>query len=146
MPGDGAAPAAERELLISLRRHLLHLHKTLLEWERATYERLHGRVSSHEMLRLVLGHPQFGWLHPLSELIVRIDETLESDPPATAADLDVLLQEARALVRPDESGGRFAQRYHVAVQDHPDALLAHRGVSAALKKGEDAKRPGGGIH
>jgi hypothetical protein len=130
---------SERQLLTDLRRTLLHLHKTLLDWERAAYERLHGRVSGHELLHAILNDPQFAWLRPVSELIVRIDEALENDLPAevsghtTTADLTAIVAQARTLVVPDEAGDRYAQRYHTALQEHPDAVFAHRGVTSVLK-------------
>ena len=62
------------EQLSALRDRLLHLHKTLLDSERAAYERAYGRVeSSGEWLQIVLGHEHFSWLRPYSGLIVRID-------------------------------------------------------------------------
>src|SRR3954466_16130054 len=69
----------DRQFLIGLRKSLLHLHKTLLEWERAGYERIHGRASPGTLLTALMNDPQFAWLRPLSELIVRIDESLEID-------------------------------------------------------------------
>jgi hypothetical protein len=131
--------AAERQLLTDLRRTLLHLHKTLLDWERSAYERLHGRVSSHELLHAILNDPQFVWLRPVSELIVRIDEMLEqevapdADGRAAHGDVVAIVGQARTLVIPDEAGSRYAQRYHTALQEHPDAVFAHRGVTAVLK-------------
>ena len=130
---------AERQLLTDLRRTLLHLHKTLLEWERSAYERLHGRVSSHELLHAILNDPQFAWLRPVSELIVRIDEMLdqemapEADGRTAHGDVAAIIGQARTLVVPDETGSGYAQRYHTALQEYPDAVFAHRGVTAVLK-------------
>lgn len=132
---------AERGFLLDVRRALLHLHKTLLEWERVAYERIHGRVGGHELLHAILTNPQFAWLRPLSALIVRIDETLEQQVPETAADVAAILDRARALVPPDEAAGQYAQRYNAALQESPDAVLAHRDVAALLKRGFDAALP-----
>jgi hypothetical protein len=129
----------ERRLLSDLRHTLLHLHKTLLEWERAAYEKVHGRVSSHDLLHAILNDPQFVWLRPVSELIVRIDEMLDHDEallPEGASqreDVAAIMAQARTLVVPDEAGSRYAQRYHTALQESPDAVLAHRGVTSVLK-------------
>ena len=69
--------------LKTLRDRLLSLHKTLLDADRAAYERSYGPVgSSGEWLQLVLGHEYFAWLRPFSGLIVRIDEWLASDDHA----------------------------------------------------------------
>ena len=62
---------AERRLLTDLRRALLHLHKTLLDWERADYEMVHGRMEPMQALQLIYNHAQFAWLRPMSGLIVR---------------------------------------------------------------------------
>jgi hypothetical protein len=125
---------AERGLLLDLRHALLHLHKTMLDWERAAYERIHGRVSSHELLKAILTDPQFGWLRPFSELIVHIDETLEHESPESPVDVQAIVDRARALVAAEESEGPHANRYREALQAHPDAVLAHRGVTLVLSK------------
>lgn len=140
---------SERQTLTDLRRTLLHLHKTLLDWERTAYERIHGRVSGHELLHAILNDPQFAWLRPVSELIVRIDETLENDPPAelgAAGDVPAIIAQARTLVVPNEAGNRYARRYHAALQEHPDAVFAHRGVTAVLKDAPEPRTPPGRTH
>ena len=105
---------------------LLHLHKTLLDDEREAYERVHDRIeNSYEVLRLVMHDPWFAWLHSLSELIVRIDETLDAEEPPAEADVDGVMQQVRELTTPDENGGEFQQKYFRALQRSPDAVLAH---------------------
>ena len=124
----------DRKLLIDLRRALLHLHKTLLEWERTAYERLHGRTSPAGLLEAIVTDPQFAWLRPVSELIVRIDEGLEIDAlEGPEIDVDWIVAQTRTYISPDESGTPYAQRYHAALQDHPDAVFAHRAVTNILK-------------
>lgn len=131
---DGSpAPESALQRLRDLRRLLLRLHKVLLDTERAAYEQLHGRVSSGELLQLVINHEQFAWLHSISELIVSIDEMLDADEPATAGDVDSLLAQARALLKPSETGKEFEQKYYAALQRYPDAVLAHREVTKVLK-------------
>jgi hypothetical protein len=105
---------------------LLHLHKTLLDDEREAYERVHDRIeNSYEVLRLVMHDPWFAWLHDLSELIVKIDETLDAEEPPAKGDVDAVMQQARELTTPDENGGEFQQKYFRALQRSPDAVLAH---------------------
>src|SRR4029078_2517153 len=92
---------SERRLLTELRRALLPLHKTLLEWERKTYEREHGRkMGGGELLQVIMTAPQFAWLHPISELIVRIDQTRDEEAPDTPVDVDVITTPARRLAWP----------------------------------------------
>jgi hypothetical protein len=100
----------DRQLLFDLRKSLLHLHKTLLDWERAAYERVHGRVSSSELLKAIVEDPQFGWLRPISELIVRIDETVDTEPQGGAVEVEALVVRARAVTAADETGTAHAQR------------------------------------
>ena len=124
----------DRQLLVDLRRALLHLHKTLLEWERTAYERLHGRASPAELLEAIVTDPQFAWLRPVSELIVRIDEGLEIDAlEGPEIDVDWIVAQTRTYITPNENGTPYAQRYHAALQDHPDAVFAHRAVTNILK-------------
>ena len=124
----------DRQLLIDLRRALLHLHKTLLEWERTAYERLHGRASPAKLLEAIVTDPQFAWLRPVSELIVRIDEGLEIDAlEGPEIDVDWIVAQTRTYISPNENGTPYAQRYHAALQDHPDAVFAHRAVTTILK-------------
>ena len=128
--------AADRQLLFDLRKALLHLHKTLLDWERAAYERVHGRASASELLKLIVEDPQFAWLRPISELIVRIDETVETDAEPSgepSTDVDALIARAREVAAPAESHSPHAQRYLAALQEHPDAVFAHRAVTSVLK-------------
>jgi len=124
----------DRQLLTDLRRALLHLHKTLLEWERTHYERLHGRTSPAGLLEAIVTDPQFAWLRPVSELIVRIDEGLEIDAlEGPEIDVDWIVAQTRTYISPDENGTPYAQRYHAALQEHPDAVFAHRAVTNILK-------------
>jgi hypothetical protein len=123
--------------LAQLRPALLDLHKTLLDWERAAYERAHGRQTSGEMLRLLLEHPQFEWLRAISALVVRIDEELEADasPPA---EFQALIDAIRITLKRRDMLSTFGQRYEAALQDSPDAVFAHRGVMALLDR-DDAR-------
>ena len=123
----------DRQFLFDLRKTLLHLHKTLLDWERAAYERIHGRVSSSELLKAIVEDPQFGWLRPISELIVRIDEAVDTEPQNGPVDVESIASRARIVTAADEAGSPHAQRYHTALQEHPDAVFAHRDVTNVLK-------------
>ena len=130
--GGGPPPDSWLGRMRGLRLGLLRLHKALLDRERDDYERVHGQVNAGELLRLALGHEQFAWLRPVSELIVRIDELLDADEPATADDAESLLAEARSLRKPSEAGGGFGRRYFDAIQREPDVVLAHREVTRLL--------------
>ena len=72
--------ASDRALLVELRKFLLELHKTLIDWQRADYERVRGRLQPTQLLNVIFNDPEFAWLRSMSGLIVRIDEALE--PPS----------------------------------------------------------------
>jgi hypothetical protein len=131
----GTIPEAVLRRMRELRLGLLRLHKALLDTERTAYERVYGQVTGGELLQLVINEKQFAWLHPVSELIVRMDEMLDADEPATAADAEALLAGGRALLKPSETGGGFGQKYFAAIQQSPDVVLAHREVTRLLSPG-----------
>jgi hypothetical protein len=128
----GPLPEAVLRRMRELRLGLLRLHKALLDKERDDYERVHGQVNASELLQLAINDEQFAWLRPVSELIVRIDELLDADEPATEQDAESLLAGARSLLKPSEAGGGFGQRYFDAIQREPDVVLAHREVARLL--------------
>jgi hypothetical protein len=119
--------------LTELRNGLLGLHKTLLDSERATYERDIARISSKgELLKLVLYDPWFAWLHELSEFVVLIDETLDGEEPPEGIDAERLIAQAWELMAPNETGRGFAKRYFEALQRDPDVVLAHARMRKVL--------------
>src|ERR1700739_996203 len=112
--------------LTDLRNALLSLHKTLLESERASYERDIARIhSSTELLKLVLYDPWFAWLHELSQLVVLIDELLDAKEPATPAAAKRLIAQARELVTAPGNRVAFRKHYLEALQRDPDVVMAH---------------------
>ena len=121
--------------LRDLRHGLLRLHKTLLESERVAFERFRGRVSSSgEFLQLVITDPWFAWLHPLSELVVQMDEARDADNPLTSGDIKSLIEQARKLLTPSEEGDGFDKRYYDTLQRDPDVVLAHAEVAKVLRR------------
>jgi catechol 2,3-dioxygenase len=123
-----------RARLRELRAKLLQLHKVLLDDARAAYEMDRGRVPSNaSLLQLVINDPWFAWLHSLSELVVRIDETIEVDSPATDADAAALINEVEKLLTASENGEGFHRRYYDALQRQPAVVLAHADVRRVIK-------------
>lgn len=122
----------QHQLMNDLRLKLLRLHKILLDMERIQYEQVRGHVSRGELLQLVISNEQFAWLHQLSELIVQIDDLLQSDEPVTADAIAALTADVRLLLTPDELGDDFAMKYDAAIQRNPDVVLAHADVVALL--------------
>jgi hypothetical protein len=116
----------QRNLLSVIRTKLLQLHKLLMEDQRKEYEQEHGRVeSSGELLRLVMYHDAFSWLHSISELIVRIDETLDSKEPVEGSEADRLLRSTRTLLTASENGTPFQRKYYGALQREAGVIITH---------------------
>jgi hypothetical protein len=124
-----------RERLNRLAKALLRLHKSLLDSEKAAYERDIERITSTgQYLGLVLNDPWFAWLRDLSQFIVLVDETADSkEIPATPEDADRLVQRARELVSPSENGNGFQRKYYETMQRDPGVVLAHRDMIRAFE-------------
>ena len=113
---------------------LLRLHKALLDDERVSYERVHGRIQSNgAFLQLVLGDAWFAWLRPLSQLMAKLDELGEEDESPGGPDTATLVASIRTLLTPTEEGEGFGKQYHDALQRAPEVVLAHAAVKALLR-------------
>jgi phosphoglycolate phosphatase-like HAD superfamily hydrolase len=122
-----------QQRLQQLRNALLDLHKTLVDSERVTYEITIGAIQSpNHFLQLLIADPWFAWLHPLSQLIVALDETLEEKEAPTNASMDEVVNQTRRLLVASEDGEGFAQNYFDALQRDPAVVLAHGEVAKIL--------------
>lgn len=129
-PGAGRSPF---ETLTDLRNALLRLHKTLLDSERAIYERDIARIhTAGEFLGLVMDDPWFAYLRDLSRFVVQIDERLDEKDPATPSDASRYLDQARSLLKPAEHGEGFERRYFEALQRDPNVVLAHAATTRLI--------------
>jgi len=118
--------AETREQLTRVRTALLGLHKTLLDFERAQYEREHGAIgNSYQFLQLVMSDAWFAWLRQLSELIVEMDELLAAKETPRETTASALIQQARMLLTPAEAGSEFQKKYFAAMQQAPEVVVAH---------------------
>ena len=126
-------PKELRQRLNALRDSLLTLHKALIDSERIVYEQTFGTIESqNRFLRLLIDDPWFAWLHPLSELVVLIDETLDEDETVTSENTTRLINQARDLLKASEEGEGFPRSYFEALQREPDVVLAHADVMRQL--------------
>lgn len=121
--------------LRNVRGTLLHLHKSLLEVERVQYERVSGRISSGELLQLVISDARFAWLRPISELIVKIDEMLGAEEPMTLTEARSLFVQVRLLLTASADEA-FSEKYQSALQHEPAVVMAHAQTMNLLRNGE----------
>lgn len=124
--------------LAELREALVQLHKALVDSERVSYEQTIGTIPSPQhFLQLLTTDPWFAWLHPLSLLIVAMDQALEAKrQPLTAADVAAFFQQTRELLIAAEVGEGFAKHYFDALQRDPDVVMAHA-AAAKLFNGKN---------
>ena len=122
-----------------LSTRLLHLHGVLLDRERRAYEEEHGSVASRELLHLLLHDRRFAWLRSLSSMIANIDAVVDADEPIAPESARAAFREAYRLLKSDDSGD-FRAKYHLALQDSPDVIMAHAAVSRVLADADPTKR------
>lgn len=133
MTSDEPISESTKQKLTDIRHVLLRLHKSLLDFERVGYERVHGKIeNSYEFLNLVMHNPWFAWLRHLSELIVQIDEALDAREPTSESTAAALIEESRLLLVPTEVGGEFQKKYFLSVQQSPEVVLAHAEFAKVL--------------
>jgi hypothetical protein len=122
-------PEGLRQRLTELRQALLKLHKALVDSERVDYEKTIGKIqSSNHFLQLLTNDPWFAWLHPLSQLIVAMDEALDAEEPLTVAKVDALAHQSKLLLVASENNDGFPGHYYDALQRDPDVVLTHAEV------------------
>jgi hypothetical protein len=124
----------DRDLLRELSARLLALHKLLLDREREAYEVRHGPAAARELLRLLLQDEQFAWLRPLSQLVARMDELVDSDEPVSKQAAERMYGEAFQLLGSGDRGA-FQDKYRDALQASPDVVMAHASIRAVLRVG-----------
>ena len=114
-----------------LHTRLLDLHRQLLAVVKTEYERGSGSVAHPgELLQLVIGHPAFAWLRPLSKLLVDLDDKdVVPDAAAARAATEALFRE-----------GLFHDSYLPLVQSDP-ALSVEHGEVMRIVKGLPEKLP-----
>ena len=113
------------------RNSLLKLHKSLLDHERALYERIRGPVNAGQFLNVLLEDPDFAWLRKFSTLIVDIDEMFDQKDGFAEEDVELHIAKLRQLVSMEGEDERFRAKYQAALQQDLDAA-AHQGVLKEL--------------
>jgi len=79
----------------------------------------------------VLNDEQFAWLRSLSTLIAQIDEVVDGDEAVAPETVQSAFREAHRLLKSGDPS-EFRDRYHAALQESPDIVMAHAGVSKVL--------------
>src|ERR1700749_1899584 len=118
-----------KQRLGEVRHPLLALHKTLVDSERVPHEKTAGAIRwPNQFLQLLTNDPWFAWLHPLSQLIVSIDEAMDAKEPLTPTTVDSIVKQTNTLLAASEVGEGFSHHYFDALQRDPDVVVAHADV------------------
>jgi hypothetical protein len=123
------------QFLKDVRKPLLALHKSILDHERAAYEKTVGPVTPAAFLQQLIGGADFRWIAPLSTAIANIDELLD-DEKATADDKVAGAQAIATLFAADAPDSVFRQHYLPLLQESPTILHEHGRVVQALRSVE----------
>lgn len=132
---DDPERAELRAQLREMRKHLLPLHRALIDSASADYSANVAPVSGpNHLLQLLQEDPYFAWLKPLTSLIVDIDAMTATD--FERADVDAIAARTERLfggtADPD-----FSAKYLPILQREVDVTIAHasvRQISLKLKK------------
>ena len=108
----------------AIRLPLLALHKAVLTAERRNVERVHGAVSAAEFLQIVSDPVRYGWLKPLTELVLAFDDD--------DADDDGLRERTRELLLPPQASTPFGRRYLSLMQREPALVMEHSKLARLL--------------
>lgn len=127
---------SSRGKLEELRKKLLEQHKILLEVERRAYEQEFGPIGgAGKLLSLLMSNPFFDWLHRISEIVVKIDELLESEEPTVEAAQDITAV-VRMLFKASSADPAhdtaFMQRYKQVLQKDSAAVMTHSELQRLL--------------
>jgi hypothetical protein len=120
------------QFLSDVRRPLLALHKSILDHERAAYEKEFGPVTPAAFLQVLINGSGFRWLTPLSTVIANVDETLD-DKKATEADQIAAAQAVSGLFSSGLPDNAFLARYLPLLQASPAVLHEHGKVTQVLR-------------
>lgn len=130
----GPEPEGIRQHLTQIREALLHLHKTLLQSEKASYEVAMGKISSpYHFLQLLTNDPWFAWLAPVTHLITAVDEMLDAKGPLTVTGVEAVVHQAKNLLVATEVGEGFSRHYDEALQRNPDVVFAHAAAAKLIR-------------
>ena len=120
------------ETLRYARNILLTLHKSLIDYERAGHERLHGKLNAGQFLNALLEDGNFAWLRKFSMLIVEIDEMFDLKDGLTPDMVRSNLEKVRQLISMKEPDEDFRTKYQNALQNDPEAAGSHAQLQGLL--------------
>lgn len=122
-----------KDVLKNGRNALLKLHKSMLDHERAIYERINGPMNAGQFLNVLLEDQDFAWLRKFSTLIFEIDELFDQKDGISDEAIELHISKLRDLISMKDEDEGFREKYQAALQADLDAA-AHQGTLRDLLK------------
>jgi len=122
----------DAETLKYARNILMTLHKSLIDFERAQYEMVHGRLNASQFLNLLLEDEKFAWLRKFSMLIVEVDEMFDLKDGISAEMVITNLAKMRQLVAMEDPDEYFKSKYKSGIEKDQSAAESHSRLQALL--------------
>lgn len=115
-----------RDLLRSLSKGMLQLHKRLLDQAKEDYEARNGKISSVNVyFQLVIDDPHFAWLRKLSSLVALIDEATSLRRPASEEEAVALVSEAEIILNFQDHDQEFNDKFQSSLTLNKEAVLIY---------------------
>jgi hypothetical protein len=103
------------------------VHKQMLDASRADFELLNGPIAGPgQFLELLMGHPFFAWLRPMSGLMAEIDEAMDEPETLDALRVKGFRERLEAIL--------LEPRYLHYLQISPDLVMDHAALRRALSR------------
>ena len=112
---------------------LLKLHKTMVDYERVTYETFNGPVTPGVFLNVLLNDEDFEWLRRFSTLIVDIDEMFAQKDGFNAEAVSTHLDRMRSLTAMEGEDDFFKAKYQIVLQNDLDAASLHAELKQLIR-------------
>ncbi len=123
-----------RAALGEIHKHMLELHRQLIDITKAEYERDYGKVSNpYALYNLVLNDPAFAWLRPMSGLLVQVGDALDVKEPSDD-ELAANRQLVDAMLNGPADDNDIASRLQTIDVAFPAIGELHRKINAALQR------------
>jgi hypothetical protein len=123
-----------KEKIDGLFRHLLRVHKSLLDFQRLVIESLDQKhYSPYEILSMAINHPEFAWLRKISGVMALMDEaTSDKKHPANEQQLKDFVNVLNDVFSESTPDADFKRRFDIAVSRDPKLAAQVSELRAAL--------------
>lgn len=109
-----------RVILNQITQLLLRVHKLLLQYQKEIYEAKNEKtLNPYELLHLSMTHEDFDWLKKITNLVVRIDESLDDESLVIKDLYQTVLTEVHSLFDESNMYADFKEKLKMAQSRDP---------------------------